>query len=237
MLGKSCTMPSSLERNLRIGTLICSIGAIAILIPATVESFNVLSGYYCRYSCRSDSFLVFGFIPLFFTILSSAVYFALQRYSKNRDVAKSHPLFFVTADFLIFAGYMIALVFEWVRGPERLDYSPKIAFLEAYATVPLMVNMYDYLPPLGSIVANCDRLIHMVAFFANSKAAFHSLVAKKWTATSECPHCHHRIGARTEEVVQKGTGEGYSLLRGEEYDEDAGRASEDLADRATVGEA
>ncbi|KAF2683881.1 hypothetical protein K458DRAFT_418859 [Lentithecium fluviatile CBS 122367] len=212
-----------LERTLRTSTLFSSLFAIALLIPATVESFIVRLHSRGWWYPTGDPYIVFGFIPLFFTIISSTFYLALQLRQKGKDAAEaasSRPLLWITADFMIFAGYMIALVFEWLEGPKRLQGEPNVAFLEAYATVPLMFNM----------------LAHFAAFFVNIRPAFHTLMAKQWAGRSECPHCHHRIDKGTVEVAQTGTGEGYSLLRGEDYDEDAGRASEERADVATVGE-
>jgi hypothetical protein len=48
----------------------------------------------------------------------------------------------------------------------------------------------------------------------------------------ECPHCHHSIEKKGRKTETKECGEGYSLLRGEDCDDDAvPRASEE----STVG--
>jgi hypothetical protein len=136
-------MASSLERTLRIITLVSFPFTIALLIPATVESVK-----YSWYRWSSDSVIGFCFIPLSFTALTSIAYLVRERQLKKKAASSlsfsppaSHPLLWALADSMIFSGYMVALVFEWVKGIPRLQQDAKLAFLEAYATVPLMLNM------------------------------------------------------------------------------------------------
>jgi len=70
--------------------------------------------------------------------------------------------------------------------------------------------------------------------FINIKMAFRSLRARAVGTARECPHCHHTVRVGCDEVAQKGSGEDYSLLRGEEYDDDAGRASSSSEDRVAL---
>lgn len=130
-------MASNLESKLRVATLFCSVAAFAILVPATLYSVR----HYPRWGYHKQNVIGFCFIPLFFTIGTSALHVYLQRIRKEKDRPVPYPLLWFLGDFSIFSGYFIALVFEWTYGVGRLSSAPGLAFLEAYTTVPLMANM------------------------------------------------------------------------------------------------
>jgi hypothetical protein len=229
-------MASTLESSLRKTTLVSFVFALALLTPATVESVKHNFDYWSR----TRSVIGFGFIPLFFTVFTSVGYLVRERIRKHWAASSaapltSHPLLWVTADFMIFCGYLAVLVSEWTKGMNRLSSYPNLAFLEAYATVPLMLNMCVLSTPLLTFLAHPStteqpltriRVIHLITININIKPAVRFLLAATAATPRECPHCHHRMRSGcVDEVVQKESGEGYSLLRGEEYDDDAGRAS------------
>jgi hypothetical protein len=137
-------MASPLERTLRIITLISFPFTIALLIPATVESTNRNAWH----PWHHNSVIGFCFIPLGFTVATSVAYLLRERVLKRKAASSlsfsqpaSHPHLWALADFMIFSGYVVALVMEWVQGIDRLGWDTNIAFLEAYATVPIMLNM------------------------------------------------------------------------------------------------
>lgn len=204
-------MASPLEHKLHAAILIGSAFAMALLIPTSTE-FDKNH----RWSSNKKSKVVYGSIPLSFSIVTSALYFKLHLLRKECESSAllARPLLWFVAHFLIFAGYMASLVIVWVSEPKQLGYdTPRLAMLVAYTTVPLMVNMINHLillcravrPLMPSMVAWC-----------------------KAQGGVECPHCHHKIG-QAKEMAQEGSGEDYSLLRGEDYDEGAARLSEDAA--------
>lgn len=89
--------------------------------------------------------------------------------------------------------------------------------------------------------ANVSRLIHAFLVLLNSRYLVHAIAGSRARElfvrvfVSECPHCHHQI--RTSDKGEgRGNGEGYSLLRGEDYDEDAGRTSVETAGERSVAE-
>jgi len=145
-------MASPLERTFRITTLISSVFSLPILIPASIISEQHNYDWRTRWGPsngynRQDAVLGFAFIPLVFTVCTSIVYLARDRMRKAREASPapslaSYPVLWVITDFMIFSGYVVALVFEWVEGMDRLHSAPDHAFLEAYATVPLMLNLY-----------------------------------------------------------------------------------------------
>lgn len=133
-------MALRLERALRITTLISNFIAFPLVIPAGIESHKVSPRWY---TYRPDGITIyFGFFPLAFSLFGAALYLILNRgQKKEASPPKPHPLLWLVADVLIFAGYLTVLVVIWIQEPEWLHDSPQVLMFETYATMPYVVNL------------------------------------------------------------------------------------------------
>lgn len=94
--------------------------------------------------------------------------------------------------------YLSILTAIWAVEIGKLE-RPGFGLLAGYTTAPMIVNMFVH----GYIFACNVRSV--VALFAAPQV-------------HECPNCHSSFTTRTPQVQEtKQSGEGYSLLRGEDY--------------------
>lgn len=130
-------MDPVLERTLRVATLASS----GLAFPFVIIAGCVADA--SRHSWMWDTepiSIFFSIIPLFFTTFAGIIY--LHHPRKNDISEPKRSWFWVIADFMIFGGYLTDLIVVWIREPQWLNQEPSALLLEAYATVPLIVNMY-----------------------------------------------------------------------------------------------
>ena len=124
----------SLERHLRISTLLATAIAFPLDLATTIISINEEKNNY--YSGRSITTFSFGFIPLAMTVVAS--FTSLQHTKKHGKV--SDALHIRMLDLVAVLAYISVLVPIWVIEIGRLEKSG-FALLAGYTTAPMIVNL------------------------------------------------------------------------------------------------
>jgi hypothetical protein len=123
----------SLDRSLRICTLLTTALATPLLIGCTVASFQSDSGrFYYYYHRRTVTTFCFGFIPLALTAGASIVGIAKQA-SKSRLIVS-------LLDLAAAITYVALLIPIWAIEVSKMNQGG-LGLLIGYATAPMIVNM------------------------------------------------------------------------------------------------
>jgi hypothetical protein len=198
----------SQDRTLRVVTLCASALATPLLIGCTIASLEN-HRYYRYWERRRVSAFCFAFIPLALTAAVSG--FSLA-YHRRHGRMPNYRLSIV--DLVAACTYLGLLIPIWATEVRNLQKSG-LGLLAGYTTAPMIVNM----------------IVHFYIFVCNAQFLYTWLMSKR---EHECPNCHSKFTVAAPQVQQTSKGgEGYSLLRGEDYlDEDAvayndGRTSEE----------
>lgn len=204
---------SSLERALRsvlIGTFVPSF--ILCLVAGIVVQNN---NSWHWYGPSNLPVIYFGSILTFISTVASSAFFIAQRQHAlrlgNDEPAKWRRTAMLWVDAVMGAGYTALLVCIWILDRNLALSHGGVGMLLAYSTFPLMVNWLIHL------------YITFAAIIPNIIAAYRNRKANKLFAAGGCPNCQHCRHQReiTETAAKPSNKEGYSLLRAEEYDDDA----------------
>jgi hypothetical protein len=194
----------STERTLRILTLLTTALATPLLIGCTVASLQIRNGYW--WNRRHVSTFCFGYIPLVLTAIASII--GIARHGRMPRISIAF------LDLIAAITYIALLICIWAIEVHQMNQGG-LGLLIGYTTAPMIVNMF----------------FHLYSFLWNVKYVCNALFNK---VEHECPNCRSRFTVDEPQVQQSSKGgEGYSLLRGEEYlDEDSvayvdARASEE----------
>ncbi|KAK7185168.1 hypothetical protein DPSP01_000812 [Paraphaeosphaeria sporulosa] len=196
------TIPN--ERRLRQITVATLLPAFPLLIASGAmvgkENYNNYNWNWNQH--LYPTVIYFGLLPTFLSAITSGI--ALQ--AKHDPLAKRAPWvtgLWVLNDLVLALGNLAILIPIWISEPAAMGGHGDWMMLETYATVFLMSNMF----------------IHAYLALYPFKSLFNFECQKK------CPHCHGRLGGSHVETVAT-KGEGYSLLRAENYlDEHEAEAS------------
>lgn len=180
------TMPSS-HSSLRIVSILTFLPAFPLCVAHGVLSHHSVPAV--------------GLVPLVFS--ASGAIFLLRRRAVRHDdeegssfAAKaSHPVLVFVCDIILATALMVVLVFTWIAPGG----SPSLSMLAAYATIPLLVNLY--ISPaklLELIVANAPSQYHPPpprprGILLRPRHPQPRPVARLAHPPPDCPHCHERL--------------------------------------------
>ncbi|EUC29577.1 hypothetical protein COCCADRAFT_106142 [Bipolaris zeicola 26-R-13] len=177
------------ELPLRVLTLLTTVISLPLLIATTIVSLN----YHVWWRYRPVTAFCFGYIPLALTAFASA-----RTLIHHRRYGRMPQASFKLVDGVAFIAYVSILTAIWAVEIGNLE-RPGFGLLAGYTTAPMIVNM----------------LIHGYIFALNARSVASLFMAAQ---VHKCPNCHSSFTARAPQVEErKQSGEGYSLLRGEDY--------------------
>ncbi|KAJ4305908.1 hypothetical protein N0V90_001441 [Kalmusia sp. IMI 367209] len=175
------------ERILRIITIATLLPAFPILIASGVMSDRSDRYNYWKRFHARPTIIYFGLIPTFFSAITSTLFIKTTEDPFDKRPNWRAGLWFLI-DFFLAAANLSILIPVWIFEPFTMYDHTNWMMLETF----IHAYLAFYLP-----IKKIFKGYHLFAF------------------QTECPHCHGKL--RAVETVGRKTGEGYSLLRAEDY--------------------
>lgn len=186
-------MAMSHERPLRVFTLLTTTLATPLLIALTIISVKHDNIWPYRHGYRKVTAFCFAYIPLALTAAASAI--SIRHHRKHQSAPGPRLVLLDGLAGIVYLSIIIPICAVEVGALAK----PGFGLLAGYLIALMFANM----------------CVHFAFSAFNARSAWLLLAAPR---LHKCPNCHNSFTASASDVKETtNAGQGYSLLRGEEY--------------------